>query len=90
MRDGGWGVTAPVIPLRDTVVMATIVDFGRFKATRAGRQLSLLEDHQLVTASPFGAGKHLSGRELAHRARMLAHLRSAERRAANADCASKA
>jgi len=75
--------------------MARILDFGRYLANRVERQMSLLDASSLPAELPVSllsadATRPLTTRQITHRARMLAHMSSAERRAARADCASKA
>jgi hypothetical protein len=98
MRDGVTTLTAPVTPAGDTSRMARILDFGRYMANRAERQMSLLDDASSLPAdlpvslrsADATRPRPLTTRQITHRARMLAHMASAERRAARADCASKA
>jgi hypothetical protein len=64
-----------------------VVDLNEFKAARAARQLDLLGPGEVegLTAEsgapPEGPveDRTLSGRDLAHRARMLAHLEAVRR-----------
>jgi hypothetical protein len=54
-----------------------VVDLNLFKAARAARQLDLLEAAPEKALQALEAGRPLSERDVAHRARMLAHLASA-------------
>jgi hypothetical protein len=53
--------------------MAKVVDFARFRISRGERQLSLLDNRPW---EPFLARPRLSEQQVAHRRRMLAHLRA--------------
>ena len=56
-----------------------VVDLEEFKAARATRQLDLLTAEAGVQAEAPGEDRSLSTRDLAHRARMLAHLEAVRR-----------
>ncbi len=59
-----------------------VVDLNEFKAARALRQLDLLAPSEVEGLAPTeapGDDRHLTGRDLAHRARMLAHLEAVRR-----------
>jgi hypothetical protein len=56
-----------------------VVDINEFKAAQAARQLDLLTADAAVQAEAPGEDRSLSTRDLAHRARMLAHLEAVRR-----------
>ena len=56
-----------------------VVDINEFKAAQASRQLDLLTADATAQAEAPGDDRSLSTRDLAHRARMLAHLEAVRR-----------
>jgi len=51
-----------------------VVDLNEFKAARAAGQLDLLDSDTGERPAPLESARALSDRDVAHRARMLAHL----------------
>ncbi len=74
-------VTCPVTPLVEAGGMTganpKVVDLNAYKAAREARQLELLEAVPGAGSAALEPERELTPREIAHRARMLAHLDAA-------------